>query len=140
MFIPYPDTTKELYYEDDYTPIQDRINTFRLHEIPGILENLYNALDNAYEYHAELLEQALYSDIAALKKKYVILFVFSCSSGTIAGYIGNSKHTAIEKAVDNTIIWASRKATVADLYTIDIDPEGIKAVVNKCYRMNIAVS
>ena len=139
MFIPYPDTTKELFFETDYRPIQDRINTFKLHEIPGILENLFAALGNAYEFHTELLEQALYDDIAALKKWYIIRLVSCSSSGTIAGYIGNGKYKAVDKAVNNTIIWLSDKATTEELFEVGTDPECIKAVVNKCYRMNIAV-
>ena len=137
MFVPYPDIDKELCFDTDYMPITDKINTFPLHDIPDIIENLSQALENACIYHAELLEIALYSDIAALKKWYVIRLVSCTSSGTIASYIGNNAYKMIDKAVNNTIVYLSDMASEEQLYNIDTDPHGIKSIIVQCYNMDI---
>ena len=137
MFVPYPDIDKELCFDTDYVPITDNINTFSLCDIPDIIENLSQALENAFIYHAELLEQALYSDIAALKKWYVIRLVSCTSSGTIASYIRNNTYKMIDKAVNNTIVYLSDMASDEELYNIDTDPQGIKSIIVQCYNMDI---
>ena len=106
-------------------------------DIPDIIENLSQALENAFIYHAELLEQALYSDIAALKKWYVIRLVICTSSGTIASYIRNNTYKMIDKAVNNTIVYLSDMASDEELYNIDTDPQGIKSIIVQCYNMDI---
>lgn len=139
MFVPY-DVSKELIFEKDYYPIQDKANCFKLNDIPVIIDNLLQAMDNAFIYHADMLENALYSDVCYLKRLYIIRFISCCSSGTIASYIGKTQYKFIDKAVNNTILYISRSATEEDIYTLDISQEGIKDIVMRCFNMNLDVN
>ena len=139
MFVPYPDTTKELFYDTDYVKVRDIINQIRLSDFPETIENLMQALDNAVIYHADMLMNNIYSDICALKKWYIIRIVSCSSSGTIASYIGKSKYKDLDKAVNNTIIYYSDIAKHNELFNMKTDPEGIKKAVLRCYKMNIPV-
>ena len=139
MFIPY-DVSKELIFEKDYYPVQDKANCFKLNDIPAIIDNLLQAMDNAFIYHADQLENALYSDVCYLKRWYILRFISCCSSGTIASYIGKTQYKYIDKAVNNTILYFSRSATEEELINLDISPEGIKDIVNHCFNMNLDVN
>ena len=139
MFIPYPDTKKELFFDTDYVKVRDIINQIKLADFPGVIENLMAALDDAVSYHADLLQNNIYSDICALKKWYIIRVISCSSSGTIASYIGKSKYREIDKAVNNTIIYYSDIAKHDELFNMRTDPEGIKEAVQRCYKMNIPV-
>ena len=139
MFIPYPDTTKELNFDTDYIRIRDMINTFKLSDIPGIIDNVEAALENAFINHSELLENALYMDIAALKKWYIVRMISCSSSGTIASYINNTTYRQIDRAVNNTLLYLFEKATEEELYNLSIDPEGIKNVVFTHWKDDIQV-
>ena len=139
MFIPY-ETETELKYPEDYKPIKDRINCFKLHEIPDIIKNLESAAENAFICHSELLERALCDDISELKRWYIIRFISCCSSGTIASYIGKTQYKYIDKAVNNTILYIARSATEEELVNLDISPEGLKDIVTRCFNMNLDVN
>ena len=139
MFIPYPDTTKELNFDTDYIRIRDMINTFKLADIPAIIDNVEEALENAFINHSELLENALYMDIAALKKWYIVRMISCSSSGTIANYINNTTYRQIDRAVNNTLLYLFEKATEEELYNLSTDPEGIKNVVFTHWKDDIQV-
>jgi uncharacterized protein YjgD (DUF1641 family) len=103
MFTLYPDTEKELFFETDYKPIDGLVDKLNITELNGLLENLYNALENAWLYNADLLFIALSDDIITIQKKRLYMYICSLSSGRIASIINNTKYTEIDKAIQATI-------------------------------------
>lgn len=67
MFKLYPDIEKELFYDHDYKPLPELSNLDKI-ELNNLLTNLYDAIDNAYINHAELLCIALYDDILTVQE------------------------------------------------------------------------
>lgn len=130
----YPDTKKELFYSD-YKPIQDRINSININDMPCIIKNLENAYDNAYCYHSDMLCSALYDDICSLKKWYIVRIVSCYSSGTIAGFIGSSKYINIDNAVNKTLRYLF-STDHENLFPLSVDMESIGSLVRNCYNDN----
>lgn len=135
MYKLYPDTEKKLSYDIDYKPIMDRINYFKMYEIPDIIDNLEKAMENAFMCHSDMLYNALHRDICELKKWYIVRFVSCLSSGTIAGFIKSSKYRNIDNAVNKTLVFLFH-ADYASLFSLRIDEEGIKNLVYNCYHDN----
>ena len=63
MTILYPNTQKELFYVPDYKPLPEGLESMTKSELTSLYNNVAAAFDNAYIYHAELLESALYNDL-----------------------------------------------------------------------------
>ena len=59
--IIYSDTQRELYFKD-YKPLPD-LSGASLDSLKELLNNLYNACENAFLYGSALLEIAVYDDI-----------------------------------------------------------------------------
>ena len=129
----YPDTERELYFDTDYKPITGLLSGLNNTELIELLENLENAFDNAYMYNADLLSMALYDDIVEVKKKILIDSVKSFSSGTIAGFIGNTKYMQIDIAINKTLMFLFH-AEEEDIFPLSVDMEGIKKFVCDCYK------
>ena len=68
MFILYPDTEKELYFVPDYKPLPDCIKSLSKTDLKSLYNNVAAAFDNAYCYHAELLQSALWDDLLTISK------------------------------------------------------------------------
>lgn len=133
MFKLYPDTEKELYFDIDYKPIENIIANLDNTGLIELLDNLYSALDNAYCYNAALLENALYDDIVTVKKHILINCIKSYSSGTIAGFIDNTKYTEIDNAVNKTLFYLFNTED-ENIFPLSVDMEGIKNLVCTCYH------
>ena len=125
-------TDKELFFSD-YKPISDIVKGLSCTDLLSLLENLENAINNACANNSPLLETALYSDIAALKKHIIILCIKSYGSGTIAGFICNTKYSEIDKAVNKTLYYLYHAET-EELYTLETDMESIKNLIIHCYK------
>ena len=68
MITLYPDTNKELYLVPDYKPLPDNIQTMSKEELTGLYDNIAAAYDNAYIYHSELLQSALWEDLLTISE------------------------------------------------------------------------
>ena len=97
MFKLYENTEKELFFED-YKPLPD-LDNLSFTEINDLIENLYQAADNACCYHSELLELALCDDIMTVNRKRLYNYLCTVSSGHIAMVIGSTKYSDIDKAL-----------------------------------------
>lgn len=72
-------------------------------------------------------------DIAKQKKSILIDLICSYGSGTIAGFINNSKYTEIEKAIEKALFYILH-ATDEQLNSISIDNESISKLIAHCYQ------
>jgi hypothetical protein len=132
MFMLY-DTSKELFYKKDYKPIPDpeKLNCTEINEL---LENLYAAEENAFIYHNEQLENALYNDIIRVQKEKVKLYVKTMSSGYIAGLILNTKYSEIDKAIYLTLEYIGH-CDGKVLYLLGMDPGNMDRLLINCYTL-----
>ena len=126
------DTEKELFF-DDYKPITGIINGLNCTEQIELLDNLVNALDNAYSYHSELLASALYNYIAQLKRQIPLFSIKTSGAGTIANYINSTKYAQIDKAINKTLLFLYN-AENTELFPLQVNAEGIKNLVLTCYK------
>ena len=134
MYKLYNDTEKELFYEKDYKPLP-KLYTLSFTELIELCENLENAIENACMYGSALLENALYDDIVTVKRYTLSSIINSYSSGTIAGFIGNTKYTEIDKAVNKTLFYLFNTDD-ENISPLSVDMEGIKSLVCTCYHDN----
>ena len=124
-------TEKELSF-NDYKPLP-ALYGLDNSEIDELYDNLIAAFNNACEYHSELLYMALFDDITGLKRKMFTGFVCTLSSGRIAQIIGNDKYRAIDKAVNNTIVF------IADsdpdiIFSIPNTIDSLEELIKHCYK------
>ena len=131
MYKLYSDTEKELFYETDYKPLP-KLYTLSFTELIELCENLENACDNAYCNHADMLCSALYDDIVIVKRYAMSSIINSYSSGTIAGFIGNTKYIQIDRAVNKTLYYIFN-CEDEDIYNISVDAETIKNIIVECF-------
>jgi hypothetical protein len=127
------DTSKELFYKKDYKPIpgMEKLNCTEINEL---LENLYAAEENAFIYHNEQLENALYYDIVRVQKEKVKLYIKTMSSGYIAGLILNTKYSEIDKAIYYTLEYIGHCDSKV-LYLLGTDPGNIDKLLINCYTL-----
>lgn len=128
------DTNKELFF-DDYKPIDNLIKGMNITELLSLLDNLENAIDNAFSYHSELLTMSLYDDIVLLKKRILFINIQAMSSGTVAGIIGNTKYNQIDKAINKTLSFLFN-AEPENIFPLKTDYEGITSLIKECYKNN----
>ena len=130
--IIYNNTEKELFM-NDYRPLPD-IASLSCTDLIELLENLYQASENAYNYHSELLQAALYDDIIIVQKKRITDCLLYSSSGCIAHIIGNTKYTEIDKAVKYTLDYINDTENENALYILLTDPYNIKSIIKAAYQ------
>ena len=130
--IIYNDTEKELSM-NDYRPLPD-INNLSCTDLIELLENLYQASKNAFNYHSELLENELYNDIITVQKKRIIDCLLYSDSGCIARIIGNTKYTEIDKAVQYTLDYINDTEKENALYILLTDPCNIENLIQAAYK------
>ena len=131
MYKLYNDTEKELFYEKDYKPLP-KLSSLSFTDLIELIENLENAIENACLYGGALLENALYDDIVIVKRYTLSMLINSYSSGTIAGYIGNTKYLQIDKAVNKTLYYIFNCEN-ENIYSLSVDNETIKKLIVDCY-------
>jgi len=131
MFTLY-NTDKELF-SCDYKPIQGILQGLSCTDILSLLENLESAIDNASVNGSYILENALYDDIATVKKQYITTVVKSYSSGYIAPIIGSTKYRDIDNAVNKTL-YHLYHAETEELYNLSTDPDNIHSLIVECYH------
>jgi hypothetical protein len=130
--IIYSNTEKELFM-NDYKPLPD-INSLSCTDLIELLENIYQASENAFNYHSELLENELYNDSITVQKKRIIDCLLYSSSGSIARIIGNTKYTEIDKAVQFTIDYINDINNTNKLYELYTDPVHVKNLIYNAYQ------
>lgn len=128
------DTNKELFF-DDYKPIDNLIKGMNTTELLSLLDNLENAIDNAFSYHSELLTMSLYDDIVLLKQRILFINIQAMSSGTVAGIIGNTKYNQIDKAINKTLSFLFNTEP-ENIFPLKTDYEGITSLIKECYKNN----
>ena len=130
MYKLYNDTEKELFF-DDYKPLP-LLYVRSFDELFGLIENLENAIENACLYGSALLENALYDDIVTVKRYTLSSLVSNCSTGTIAGYINNTKYINIDRAVNKTLYYIFN-CEDEDIYNLSVNVETIEKIIVECY-------
>ena len=130
--IIYNNTEKELSM-NDYRPLPD-INNLSCTDLIELLENLYQASENAFMYHSELLQAALYDDIITVQKQRITDNLRFMSSGYIARIIGNTKYTEIDKAVQYTLDYINDTENENALYILLTDPCNIESLIQAAYK------
>lgn len=130
MYKLYNDTEKELFF-DDYKPLP-LLYVRSFDELFDLVENLENAIENARLYGSDLLENALYDDIVTVKRYTISSLVSNCSSGTIAGYINNTKYINIDRAVNKTLYYIFN-CEDEDIYNLSVNVETIEKIIVECY-------
>jgi hypothetical protein len=132
MYKLYNDTENELYYEKDYKTLPN-LESLNCTETVELLENLYNAFENACTYGSSLLETALYDDIAAVNRKRCFDYLLTVSPGHLATVISNTKYTEIDKAI--SVSWQYFNSCDDDIFfEIGTGVEGIENLVKYCYH------
>lgn len=131
MYKLYNDTEKELFF-DDYKPLP-LLCVRSFDELFDLVENLENAIENACLYGSALLENALYDDIVKVKRYTLSSLVSNCSSGTIAGYINNTKYINIDRAVNKTLYYIFN-CEDEDIYNLSVNVETIEKIIVECYK------
>jgi hypothetical protein len=131
MFSLYPDTEKELFYSD-YNNLPD-LNDLTCTQIVELINNLYNAIDNAYCYHADMLCNALFDDIVKVNKKRCFDYLLQVSPGHMASVIDSTKYTDIDNCIH--ILWQYFN-TCSDQVYFDIGTciESIENLVKEQYN------
>lgn len=130
MYKLYNDTEKELFF-DDYKPLPT-LYKLSITDLVELIENLENACENACMYGSALLENALYDDIVIVKRYTLSTIIKSYSSGTISGYINNTKYVNIDNAINKTLYYIFN-CDDQDIYQLSVDNETIKNLVIECY-------
>ena len=127
------DTSKELFYKKDYKPLP-KLENLNCTELNDLLYNLLEAEENAFIYHNEQLENALYNDIIMVQKKKVKLYVKTISSGYIAGLILNTRYSETDKAIYYVLEYIEHCESKV-LYLLGMDPGNIDKLLINCYML-----
>ena len=96
------------------------------------LERLIEQEQEAESNHADMELIGLFDTISELKRQILVSLVSSYGSGTIAGFIGNTKYSQIDKAVSKTMYFLFH-AEPEELHDLQVDNAGIAALVKRCY-------
>ena len=96
--ILYPDTEKELFFDNDYKPIPELTN-LDCTQLQALLENVFAACGNAFLNGADMLEIALTDDIIKINRQRFANYLRTISAGHVATVIHNDKYTEIDKAI-----------------------------------------
>lgn len=107
-------------------------------DLPKQIKQVQDKLEQAEMEGAYMETVALCEDLCELKHRYLTLCISSMSSGTIAGIIGDSRYTQIEKAVNNTLEYLNRiyDESEPELVYIGIDCVSITNLISECYQGN----
>ena len=102
------------------------------------IEQISVELSQAETDGAYMAAVGLCETLCELKYKYLVRFIGSMSSGTVASIIGNNKYIQIDRAINKTIVYLSRlyNDSEPELVEIGINPESIATLINKCYHDN----
>lgn len=131
MFKLYSDIEKELFYSD-YKQLPD-LNCLTCTQIVELIENLYNAFDNAYCYHADMLCNALFDDIVKVNRKRCFDYLLHVSPGHMASVISNTLYREIDKAI--SVSWQYFNACDEQIYfDIGTSIENIENIIKEQYN------
>jgi hypothetical protein len=106
--------------------------------LPGQIKQIEQALEQAEINGSHMETTGLCEDLCRMKHQYLTMCVSSLSSGTIAGIIGDSRYTQIEKAVNKTLEYLNRiyDESEPELVYIGIDCVSITNLISECYQGN----
>lgn len=125
------DTEKELFF-DNYIPLPN-LESLTCTQVIELTENLYNAFDNAYCYHADMLCNALYDDIVKVNKKRCFDYLLQVSPGHMASVISNTLYREIDKAI--SVSWQYFNACDEQIYfDIGTSIENIENIIKEQYN------
>jgi len=132
--IIYHDTEKELFFSEDYKPLPC-LENMTYTDIIELLENVVQALYNAIDNGASMLEIALIDDIITINKYRFIDYLRFTRSGRIASVINNTKYCEIDKAVSAALQYIEKDDGC--LLDIGKDNTGIENIIKTAYQESI---
>lgn len=98
-----------------------------------LLHQLREKEDISESNHAELELLELYDSVVRLVKSILTTCICSYGSGTIAGIIGNTRYTEIDKAINKTLLYLYH-AEPEQLHDLQVDAAGIADIIRNCYH------
>ena len=98
-----------------------------------LLHELEQQEQLAFYNHADMEQNAIYESIVKVKKSILITLVSSYGSGTIAGFINNTRYEQIDKAVNKTLVYLFHAADET-LHDLPVDNASIANLVKTCYK------